>query len=47
MKPRKEVIEDVLNAFLGIDGQEEGVSAVLDDDEIDLLSTAIDEALKG
>ncbi len=49
---RKEIVQGVLTDFLGMDSDlnpeyEEGfIALVLDEDEIEILSTAIDEVLE-
>jgi len=46
MKPRKEVIEGVLEAFLGEADEDLSFDVVLEDIEIEILTKALDEALE-
>lgn len=45
MEPRRDKIKRVLEAFLGIEG-DDMIGAVLDEDEIEIVAKAIDEALE-
>ena len=46
METRKEVIQRVLQAFVGINGEEDVIDTVLEDYDIEILAQAIDEALE-
>lgn len=46
MNRRKDVIIEVLTSFLGINSDEDIFDTVLDEDEIEILASAIEEALE-